>query len=209
LSPFSGARLEIHQPYPCCQSVRLVCWLFFNFVTLFDFGCCSLTQEMSFANRYLPYFRQRLITNPLLALSHFQSLFTESLCGDQFLTPSPFSSVLRQPWPLCCVFFFSSLFIIQLGFLVFFQGVGGQSVQGTMLFYPRGGCANTTCCLFAHLLICWMSPKQVWSEHLAVREHSWFLSVNGIRKFYRLGGSECWSFDSCLFFFSAKCCYSI
>jgi hypothetical protein len=111
--------------------------------------------EMSFANRYLPYFRQCLITNLLLALSHFQSLFTESSCGDQFLAPSPFSGVLREPCSLCCVFFISSLFIIQLGILFLFSGCGGgQSVQGTMLFYPRGGCGNTTCCLFAHLLIC-------------------------------------------------------
>jgi hypothetical protein len=30
----------------------------------------------------------------------------------------------------------------------------GQSVQGAMLFYPRGSCGNTTCLLFGHLLVC-------------------------------------------------------
>jgi hypothetical protein len=45
---------------------------------LFDFGYCSLAQEMSFVDRYLPYFRQRLITHLLLALLPFQSLFTEN-----------------------------------------------------------------------------------------------------------------------------------
>jgi hypothetical protein len=31
--------------------------------------------------------------------------------------------------------------------------------------------------LGAHLLVCQMSPKQVWSQHLAAREPSCFLSV--------------------------------
>jgi hypothetical protein len=31
----------------------------------FDFECCSLAQEMSFVDRYLPYFRQQLITHPI------------------------------------------------------------------------------------------------------------------------------------------------
>jgi hypothetical protein len=53
--------------------------LFFNAAVLFDFGCCSLAQEMSFVDCYLPYFRQQLITHLLLAHLPFQSLFTESL----------------------------------------------------------------------------------------------------------------------------------
>jgi hypothetical protein len=94
---------------------------------------------MSFANRYLPYFRQCLITNLLLALSHFQSLFTESSCGDQFLAPSPFSGVLREPCSLCCVFFISSLFIIQLGILFLFSGCGGGSIcPGDYAFLSQG-----------------------------------------------------------------------
>jgi hypothetical protein len=35
-----------------------------------------------------------------------------------------------------------------------FCGMGGQSVQGAMLVYPKGSCGNTVCCLFAHLLVC-------------------------------------------------------
>jgi hypothetical protein len=46
----------------------LLCWLFFNFAMLFDFGCCSLVQEMNFGDHYLPYFRQQLVTSLLLAL---------------------------------------------------------------------------------------------------------------------------------------------
>jgi hypothetical protein len=39
---------------------------------LFDFGCCSLAQEMSFVDCYLPYFRPQLITRLLLALLPLQ-----------------------------------------------------------------------------------------------------------------------------------------
>jgi hypothetical protein len=60
----------------------MVCLLFFNFAVLFDFGCCSLAQKMSFVDCYLLYFRQQVITSPLLALLPFQPLFTESLGGD-------------------------------------------------------------------------------------------------------------------------------
>jgi hypothetical protein len=57
-----------------------------------------------------------------------------------------------------------------------------------MLVYPRGGCGSTICHLFAHLLVCWMSPEQVWSPHLAVWEPSCFLSVMWCREtFYGLG----------------------
>jgi hypothetical protein len=46
-----------------------------------------------------------------------------------------------------------------------------------MLVYPRGGCKNTACHLFAHLLICWVSPKQVWIQPFVAQEASCFLSV--------------------------------
>jgi hypothetical protein len=99
LRPFSGASSEIHQPALCFQHFMLVCWLFFNFAILFDFGCCSRVQEMSFVNCYLPYFSQWLITCPLSALC-ISSLFLESLC----VSPT-FSGALRAPCPLCWVSF--------------------------------------------------------------------------------------------------------
>jgi hypothetical protein len=64
-SPFSGARSVICQLAPCCQRVVMVCWSFLNFAVSFDIGCCSLTQEMSLVDCYLPYFRQWLITHQL------------------------------------------------------------------------------------------------------------------------------------------------
>jgi hypothetical protein len=84
----------------------MVCCLFFNFAGLFDFGCCSLAQEMSFLNHYLPYFKQQLITHLLLALLPFQHLFTESPHRDLLLAPPPFSDALSEfPPPLLCASF--------------------------------------------------------------------------------------------------------
>jgi hypothetical protein len=64
--------------------------------------------------------------------------------------PPPFSGAKDAPPSLLHVLFFSCFFIIQLAFL---QG-GGQSVQGALLIFPRGGCWDTACHLFAHLLVC-------------------------------------------------------
>jgi hypothetical protein len=71
LPTFSGVESEIHQLALCCQHVILVCWLFFNFAASFDFGCCSLAQQMSFVYCYLPYFLHLLITLPLSVLQPF------------------------------------------------------------------------------------------------------------------------------------------
>jgi hypothetical protein len=62
--------------------------------------------------------------------------------------PLPPSPVRWEPCPLCC-----SLFQFLIYYSVFLGG-RGQSVQGTMLVYPKGGCGSTVCRLFAHLLVC-------------------------------------------------------
>jgi hypothetical protein len=165
---FFGARSEIHQLALCCQHVMLVFWLFSNFEMLFDFGCYSLAQEMSFVDSYLPYFRQRLITCPLLALLHFQSLFTELSHGDHLLAPPPFSDVLRAPYPLCCVFLFSSLFII----LFFLLWGRVQSVRGLCWFISRVAVGIPRATYF--LTSCFVSSKQVWSRHLRCGSHPVF-----------------------------------
>jgi hypothetical protein len=69
--PFSRARSVICQLAPCYQHVVMACCLFLNFAEPVDFGCCSLDQEMSFVDHYLPYFRQWLITHPLSACLSF------------------------------------------------------------------------------------------------------------------------------------------
>jgi hypothetical protein len=82
--------------------------------------------------------------------------------------PSPFLQCTQGTPPslLCVLFHF--LFIIHF----FFLWGRGQTVQGAMLVYPRGGCGDTMCRLFAHLLVC---ISQAGLE--LAREPSWFLSV--------------------------------
>jgi hypothetical protein len=69
----------------CCDGLLII----FQFSVSFDFGCCTLAQEISYVDCYLPYFRQQLITHLLWALLPFQPLFTESSCADHFLVHPP------------------------------------------------------------------------------------------------------------------------
>jgi hypothetical protein len=110
----------------------------------------------------------------LSAFLPFQSLVTECSCRDQLLAPLPSSCGLKAPHPLCHVFLFSPLFIIQ--FFFFFQGQGSVCPGGYAVL-SQGGCGNTAYCLFAHLLVCRMSPKQVWSWCLVAQEPSCFICV--------------------------------
>jgi hypothetical protein len=125
----------------CCQHVVMVCWLFFNFAVSFDFGCCSLAHEMSFVDCYLPYFRHRLITHPLLVLLPFQPLFTESSCRDQLLAPPHFSSALTAPRPSAGCSFSVPYLLFSFFFLL---GLGCQSVHGGYAGLPQSGCGNIT-----------------------------------------------------------------
>jgi hypothetical protein len=84
------------------------------------------------------------------------------------------------------MFLFGSIFIIQFFWVFFFVCVyvlgRYMSVQGTMLVYAKGSCGNTACHVFAYFLVCQMSPKQVWSQHLVTQEPSCFLSVTWHRE---------------------------
>jgi hypothetical protein len=83
---------------------------------------------------------------------------------------------LQHPAPsaACSI---SAPFLLFSFVFFFFCRVWGQSVQEAMLVYPRGGCGNNMCHLFAHFLARWMSPKKVWSWCLVAQESSCFLSV--------------------------------
>jgi hypothetical protein len=117
--------------------------------------------------------------------------------------PLPHSVVCTPP-SLPCVLF-SSLFIIEV---FFFWGVGGKSVQGPMLVYPRDSCGNTICCLFAYLLIC---ISQAGLELASGSMGALLFSQCSVvwRSFIQAGDSGCWSFASFCGFFSAKCGSSI
>jgi hypothetical protein len=74
---------------------------------------------MTFVDLYLPYFRQQLITHQLSALLPFQALFTENSCRYQHFKLPLFSSALTALCPFCCMFLFSSLYILfNLGFFL-------------------------------------------------------------------------------------------
>jgi hypothetical protein len=80
---------------------------------------------MSFVDRYLPYFRQQLITFPLSACLPFQPLFTESLCGNQLLGPPQVHLEHPTPSSLCsfsvpCLLFSSWVFVVVA--VLFFAG---------------------------------------------------------------------------------------
>jgi hypothetical protein len=90
------------------------------------------------------------LVQQLIGCLTFQALFTVSLCEDQLLAPLPFSGALSAPCPLCCMFLFSSLFIIQFCFFAGWGSVCPEGYAGLL----RGGCGNTAWCLFAHLLVC-------------------------------------------------------
>jgi hypothetical protein len=124
---------------------------------------------MSFVDYYLPYFRQQVVTHPLSALLPFQPLFTENSCRDQPFAYAPFSGAVPAIPSLCCVSVFSSSFVVQFfvvvvvlqtwGLLVFPGGYAGLSQGWLREYYMMLG---------AHLLVCLMSPKQVWSQCLVV-----------------------------------------
>jgi hypothetical protein len=95
-----------------------------------------------------------------------------------------------------------------LSFVLFFCGVGGHSVQGAMLVYPRSGCGNITFRLFAHLLV-WVS--QAGLELASGSMGALLVSQCNMvwRSFVWAGGSGCQTFAYSWWFFSAKCGSSI
>jgi hypothetical protein len=117
----------------------MVCCLFFNFAALFDFGCCSLAQEMTFLDCYQLNFRQWLITCTLSALLPFQSLL--KVCMEiNFFPLSPSLVCLQYPTPLLHVLF---QFLVYYSVFVFvFCGIGVRLSRG-YAGLSQGGCGNT------------------------------------------------------------------
>jgi hypothetical protein len=121
------------------------------------------------------------------------ALFQAAAYHPPAVSPSAFSAFVywkflwrSAPCPsplLLCIFSNSThLLCVTFQFLVFcslfFPWKGRRSVcPGAMLVYPRGGWGNTTWPLVFTCLVCWISPKQVWSQHLATQQPSSFLIV--------------------------------
>jgi hypothetical protein len=184
------------------RSLFWFCWLFFNFLILFDFGCNSLVQQISFVDCYLPYFRQQLIS---CLLSAHLPFFTESSCRDQHLAPPLFFCVAvfqlstfpgfvywKFPWGstpclspllLCTQFTLPHVLDVPFQFLVcysvFFPCLlfsffwGGLWIMGVSLSREHCWFIPGVAVVIPHAtywLACWsVSPKQVWSQCLAVQ----------------------------------------
>jgi hypothetical protein len=154
-SLFSVARSEICQLVPFYQCVMMTCWFLFNFAAS-NFGCCSLAQEMSFVDPYLPYFRHWFIIRPLSALLPFQSFFTESSHGDQLLASPPLCCIYSTPFPSAVR---SLLIVLVFCFVFCFLLGGGRSVcPGAYTGIPWW-LWEYHMMLVAHLLVWCMSPQ--------------------------------------------------
>jgi hypothetical protein len=119
-----------------------------------------------------------------LAHPFFQLASLYTVCVGK--CPSPLSGAQSTLPFLPCVFFpFAYLWFF------FFLESRGQSVQGTMLLYPRVVCGDTTCSLFAHLLVCISQAGALLvSPYLMAGEAMCGLEVKG-----------CWNFASPWWFF--------
>jgi hypothetical protein len=149
---------------------------------------CSLAQEMSFVDHFLPYFRQRLITGPLSALLPFQPLLTESSCRDQLLALPTFSGVLSASClPLLRVSFQLLVYRSVFGF-VFCRGV--SLPKRLCWFVPgvAGGIPHDTWCSPVWHAKCLPSRfgASVWQQQQ--QQLTCFLSVTWHGEvFHRLG----------------------
>jgi hypothetical protein len=132
------------------SAVSVSCCLgdFFNFAMSFDFGSCSLAQEMSFVAAIC------LISDNILSPTHYQPFCLSSLCLLNVCVEISSSTNLllwctQSTLPPFLHVLYSSLFIIQYFFfraeVSLPRGYAGLS---------RGTCGNTACCLFVHLLVC-------------------------------------------------------
>jgi hypothetical protein len=83
-----------------------------------------------------------LLCPACLFMFHLSDCLSPSLWGSR--SPDLFAM---------CLFFNSAACLLFFVFFSFFPLGGGQSVQGTMLIWPRVLCGNTTCCL-AHQVVC-------------------------------------------------------
>jgi hypothetical protein len=163
---------------------------------------------MSFVDHYLLYFRERLITGPLLVLLPFQPLFSECSHGYQLLAPPPSSGAFTAPCPLCCVLVFSSLFIVQ--FCFFFCWVGGSVCPGGYVGLSQGWLGKYCMMLGAHLFGL-PNVSQAGLEPASGSTGALLFSQCNIawRSFAWASGSECRSFNSSWCLISTKCGFSI
>jgi hypothetical protein len=149
-----------------------------------------------------------------LSPAFYRPFFLSSLCLlnvpveiSSLLLP-PFSGALTAPCPLCCMFLFSSLFIIQ-GFLFHFFAGPGVNLSRGLWFIPgvAVGIPHD-----AYLLTCWSAgclPSR-WELASGSTGVLLFSQCNMVwRSFVWAGDKGCQSFNSSQCFSSAKCGYGV
>jgi hypothetical protein len=195
--PSGGPLLSV-----CCDGL-LIIFQFFSVVWLW----ILLTESGDELCGLLPaLFQTEAYHLPTVGPSAFPAFVYWKFMWRSASCPCPFSSVLRAPHPLCWVFLFSSLFIVQgfFVFVLFFCRGGSQSAQGAMLVYFRCGWENTPWCL---VLTCWST--ECLTSRLGLGALL-FSQCNLVwRSFPQAVGSGCQSFNSSWCFISAKCGSSI
>jgi hypothetical protein len=98
LAPFLWGRVRDLSAGSQLSACYVGLLIVFHFSLLFDFGCCSLAQEMSFVDCYLPYFRQWFITCPLPAFVYYKFMWRSAPCSFPLLR-----CALSTPALLLCV----------------------------------------------------------------------------------------------------------
>jgi hypothetical protein len=93
--PTAGPLLSV-----CYDSLLII----FKFCSSLCLWICSLAQEMSFVDCYLPFFRQWLITHPLSALVLFQPLLKVSMEISSLLLPLLWCAISNSALLLCVSF---------------------------------------------------------------------------------------------------------
>jgi hypothetical protein len=187
-----------------------VLWWFADYFSILRY--CLTLDVAHWLRRWTLWTATCLISGSSLLTTSCWPFCLSSLC--LLKVPVEISSLLSATPPLCCVLLLSSLFIVQFSLCVCVCGGGGegQSAQGAMLVYSRGGWGILQYCVMlgAHLLVCQMSIKQVWSQHLVVVRALLFSQCNVARRSFPWArGSGCRSFDSPWCFISVKCGSSI
>jgi hypothetical protein len=123
------------QPHPCCQHVVIVRFLFFNYVELFDFGCCSLAQQMSFVQ--MPCFSSSL-----------SPVFCQPFCLSRICSLIVCKEICSLPLPPSLVHFLlcaSFQFIVYCSGFFFFVREGVSLPRGLSHGVSRGISCGTWC----------------------------------------------------------------
>jgi hypothetical protein len=137
LAPFLWCKvsyLSASSLLSACYDGLLIFFQFCSIVWLWMFLTCS----DEFCGLLPSLFQASAYHLPTVKDWQDQSFFTKSLPRDQLLALPPFSSVLTAPCSLCCMFLFSSLFIVHFFLSFFFLWGRGSDCPGGYTCLSQG-----------------------------------------------------------------------